>query len=132
MVVDTSALMTIARNEPERTSFLRRLAEAADSQISAVTWMEARMVALSRMGERGLDVLNELIAQSAIRVVPVSPELADRAFSAFRRYGKGRHPAALNFGDCFSYALAKETERPLLFKGEDFTRTDVVPAVQRV
>ena len=126
MVVDTSALVAIIRDEPERTSFLRRLAEAADPQMLAVTWMEARMVALSRTGDRGLDVLNDLVAQSGIRVVPVSPELADRAFSAFRRYCKGRHPARLNFGDCFSYALASETERPLLFKGDDFSKTDVL------
>jgi ribonuclease VapC len=130
MIVDTSALLAIARNEPERDSFALRLAEKPSPAMTSVTWMESQMVMLGRMREAGLLALRGLVASSRIRVVPVSVELADAAFEAFRLYGKGQHAAGLNFGDCFAYALAKTMNVPLLFKGNDFSRTDIVPAVR--
>ena len=95
----------------------------------AVTWTETRIVVLSRMGDQGLVVLRDLAATANLQIVPVSLELADKAFGAFRRFGKGRHPAGLNFGDCFSYALATERNQPLRFKRRDFLETEVLPAV---
>ena len=128
MVVDSSALVAIARREPERDLFLERLSDEAAPAMAAVTWTETRIVLLSRMGEQGLIVLRDLAASANLQIVPVSLELADRAFGAFGRFGTGRHKAGLNFGDCFSYALAAELNQPLLFKGRDFSETDVVPA----
>jgi ribonuclease VapC len=130
MIVDTSALVAIVRNEPERRMFLERLSNSRAAAVSAVTWMEARLVVFSRMGEPGLTVLRNLVTEARIEVVAVSSELSDVAFAAFRRFGKGRDPAALNFGDCFAYALARHRNEPLLFKGDDFARTDITPATQ--
>ena len=129
IVVDTSAVVAIIRKEPGRQRFLERLADAVDPKMSAVTWMESQMVVFSRLGDHGLAVLRQLRTSAGVDIVPVSGELADLAFSAFRRFGKGRHPASLNFGDCFAYALSKQLQQPLLFKGEDFSRTDAVPAI---
>lgn len=86
-------------------------------------------VLLSRAGEGRLRDLHEFCVRGSVETVPFGPEHVALAFDAFRRFGKGRHPAGLNFGDCFSYALAKATGEPLLFKGDDFTRTDVTAAV---
>ena len=130
MVVDTSALVAIVRNEPERDVFLERLASQPRAPLlSAVTWMEAHMVVLGTMGDPGIVVLREAIATANLRTIQVPVELAEAAFDAFRRFGKGRHPAGLNFGDCFAYALAMTMDEPLLFKGGDFSKTDVTPAV---
>jgi ribonuclease VapC len=130
MVVDTSALVAIVRNEPECDEFLQHLAALPSAPLlSAVSWMEAHMVVLSRLGDPGIVALREVMDTVNLMTVPVLPEVADAAFEAFRRFGKGRHPAALNFGDCFSYALATIIGEPLLFKGGDFAKTDVVPAV---
>lgn len=129
MVVDTSALVAIIRNEPERDALMERLAETPAPLIAAVTWMETRIVVLSRSGDQGLSALRNLLAAAKFQVMPVTPELANKAFLAFRSYGKGRHSAGLNFGDCFAYALAKDLNMPLLFKGRDFARTDVISAV---
>ncbi len=90
---------------------------------------EASMVLLSRWGEDGLKDLREFCARGAVETVSFGPEHVDLAIDAFRRFGKGRHPAGLNMGDCFSYALAKATGEPLLFKGDDFSRTDMKRAV---
>lgn len=128
IVVDTSAVIAIAREEPEGASFLHILAHEPELAMSAVNWLEARIVLYDRLGEAGLVWLRDLMASVGIRVEAVSPDLADRAFTAFRRFGKGRHPARLNICDCFAYALAKETGAPLLFKGNDFARTDVEAA----
>ena len=127
-MVDSSALVAIIRGEPERRAFLSLLADAETPKMTSVTWVEVRMVAFGRLGDAGLATLSELVEDAAIEIVSVSTALADSAFAAFRRYGKRRHEAALNFGDCFSYALAKETQLPLLFKGDDFSKTDVIPA----
>jgi ribonuclease VapC len=128
MVVDTSALVAMVQGEPERALFAERLAEQTPNFMTAVSWTEVRMVVLSRMRRAGLAALQDLMAAASIEVLPVSVELADSAFDAFRRFGKGRHPARLNLGDCFSYALAKQMSVPLLFKGDDFSKTDVLAA----
>lgn len=132
MVVDTSALVAIVRNEPERRRFLRLITDAEVPRIAAVTWLEARMVVFGRLGDRGLGILAAILESAEIEVVPVTKEVADTAFGAFRRFGKGRHPAKLNLGDCFSYALAKSSSLPLLFKGGDFSKTDITPAAQSI
>lgn len=129
MVVDTSAIVAIARNEPERGLFIDKLADAPGAVIASATWMESQMVVFSRSGDRGLIVLRDVMESADIQVAPVTMELAELAVGAFRRFGKGRHAAGLNFGDCFSYALAKDRGEPLLFKGNDFSKTDVVAAV---
>lgn len=126
MVVDTSALVAILREEPEGLAFEQRLALANDPLISAATLFECSMV-LAKF-DQGLEDLDDLLLATSIRVAAVDVAQAHAARDAWLRYGKGRSSAGLNFGDCFSYALAKTTGRPLLFKGEDFAQTDVMPA----
>jgi ribonuclease VapC len=126
MVVDTSALVAILREEPEGHAFEKRLALANDPLVSAATLFECSMV--QARFAKGLQNLDDLMISAGIRVAPVDVTQAHAARDAWLRYGKGRSPARLNFGDCFSYALAKTTDRPLLFKGEDFAQTDVTPA----
>jgi ribonuclease VapC len=127
MVLDTSAVIAILRKEPERDTFAQLLANASDPLISAATLLECSMVQ-ARL-TRGLEMLDDLLHASGIRVAAVDVAQAHVARGAWLRYGKGRSPAGLNFGDCFSYALAKTTGRPLLFKGQDFAQTDVTPAI---
>jgi ribonuclease VapC len=131
IVVDTSALVAIARHEPERERFLQALASESELAMTAVNWLETRIVLFGRMGEPGLVTLRDLVARAGVQLGAASAELADGAFDAFRRFGKGRHPAGLNICDCFAYALAKETGAPLLFKGDDFTKTDIAAAFPR-
>jgi ribonuclease VapC len=128
MVVDSSALIAIISKEPERETFERRLQLARVRLICAATLIETSIVVLSRRGQEGLDILRELVADMRIETVSLNAEHVDLAIDAFRRFGKGRHRAALNFGDCFSYALAEATGEPLLFKGDDFGHTDIAPA----
>ncbi len=128
MILDTSALMAVLLGEPERASFIALLAEAADPLISAATLVEASIVIQAKTGDEGVADLDELLAAAAVRCVAVDSVQARAARSAFARFGKGRAPAGLNFGDCFSYALARTMDRPLLFKGDDFLHTDVTPA----
>ena len=123
MVIDTSALIAILSNEPERRVFNRRIAAAAETYISAATLLEARIVLFARFGYQAVLALDAFLLRSGMTVVEVSPLIAD---IAFRRFGKGTgHGAALNYGDCFSYALAKHLGAPLLFKGNDFSQTDI-------
>ena len=91
-------------------------------------WLEAEIVIDDRLGEEGARDLKLLVLEAGIRLVPVSAEQAEIARAVYRRFGRGNHPARLNYGDCFAYALAHETGEPLLFKGEDFTRTDLAAA----
>lgn len=129
MVVDTSAIVAMLLREPEMELFAVALADADDPLISAATLLEASIVMSVKSGEAGVARLDELLAAAAVRCVAVDAAQAAIARSAFARFGKGRASAGLNFGDCFSYALAKARDRPLLFKGSDFRRTDVTPAV---
>lgn len=125
MVIDTSALLAILQNEPERRRFNEAI-EAADTRaVSTASFVESSMVLESRYGADGVRALDLFIAKARISLAPVDEDQAELARQAFRNYGKGRHPAGLNFGDCFSYALARSLDEPLLFKGNDFSQTDV-------
>jgi ribonuclease VapC len=129
VIVDTSALIAVLRGEPEREQFRDALLTRPPVAMSAVSLVEARIIATR---ENGLSELETLLQVAAIEIVPIDGVQADVAFEAFLRYGKGRHPAALNLGDLFAYALAKVTGEPLLFKGNDFARTDLVPAYTQI
>jgi ribonuclease VapC len=127
MVIDTSALVAIFQGEPERRSFIEAI-EAADSRLlSAATFVEISIVLESRHGDDGVRDLDLFLSRAGIELVPVDDEQARTARRAFSRYGKGRHRAGLNFGDCFAYAAAMAMGEPLLFKGDDFAHTDVAP-----
>jgi ribonuclease VapC len=128
MVIDTSALLAVLLDEPERDAFIALMADANDTLISAATLVEASIVMQAKTGHGGIVDLDELLAASGVRSIAVDGSQAHAARDAFARYGKGRAPAGLNFGDCFSYALAKTSNRPLLFKGSDFAQTDIAPA----
>ncbi|MEX2543475.1 MAG: type II toxin-antitoxin system VapC family toxin [Trueperaceae bacterium] len=125
MVIDTSAILAVLENEAEASTFKLEIASAAVRLMSAGTYLETAMVVESRKGADGIGELRLLLGSAGIRLVPFDAEQAMTAQQAFSRYGKGRHRAALNFGDCFSYALAKSTGEPLLFKGNDFSETDI-------
>ena len=129
MVIDTSALIALLELEPEAPD----VAEAIESDpvrlVSAGTVLEASIVVLVRRGEDGTRELDLLLDKARIEVVPVTPEHVALGRDAYARFGKGRHPASLNFGDCFAYALAMASGEPLLFKGEDFPMTDVASVV---
>ena len=126
MVIDTSALVAILQDEPERRTFNEAIEAAESRSISTASFVEASIIIESRYGPDGTRALDLFISKSEISLVPVDSDQAHVARTAFRQYGKGRHPAGLNFGDCFSYALAKAFDEPLLFKGDDFTQTDIV------
>ncbi|MGA6980791.1 MAG: type II toxin-antitoxin system VapC family toxin [Candidatus Sulfotelmatobacter sp.] len=125
MVIDTSALAAIFFHEPERDAFLAAIFAASTRLTSAATVLEAGMVIESRKGGAAGREFDLFVVRVQIKIVPVDADHAELARSAWRRYGKGRHPAGLNFGDCFSYALAKATGEPLLAKGGDFASTDI-------
>ena len=125
MVLDTSALIAVLLNESEAVAF--RLAIEADPVrlLSAATLVETAIVIEARVGEVGGRELDRLLQKAEVEVVAVDAEQAELARHAFRKFGKGRHAAGLNYGDCFSYALAESSGEPLLFKGGDFAKTDV-------
>jgi ribonuclease VapC len=129
MVLDASALLAILLDEPERRSFTTAIEAAPRRIISAASLLECALVVEARRGEPAGRELDLLIHRGGVAVVAVDADQVDVARSAWRRYGKGRHPAGLNFGDCFAYALAYVTGEPLLFKGDDFAQTDLVPAL---
>jgi ribonuclease VapC len=125
MVADTSALVAILLGEPTADRLTAVLEAAPSLRCSAVSLVEAAMVMQGRLGERGERELDLLVGRLRVEIVPVTLAQAELARTAFRRFGKGRHPAGLNFGDCFSYALARALGEPLLFVGNDFSQTDV-------
>ena len=130
IVVDSSALVAILRREPEADDFIRIIAIADSCLLSSVSLLETSMVLAGRTGSAAnWAELDALVARAGIRVVAQDQTLAEQARTAFLRYGKGRHPAALNLGDCATYALAKAQNVALLFKGNDFSKTDVSSAV---
>ncbi len=130
MVIDSSALLAIFLAEAERVAFLDQIIGAESRLISAGTVLETAMVLEARRGEPAGRDFDLFQIHAGLQVVPFDADQVDIARSAWRRFGKGRHPAGLNFGDCFAYALAKFTGEPLLAKGTDFALTDIemVPA----
>jgi ribonuclease VapC len=125
MVIDTSAVLAIFLGEPERKQFLEAVLQAGKRQISAATVLETGIVLESKRGESAGREFDLFVVRANLEVVPVDAEQIEIARSAWRNFGKGRHPAALNFGDCFTYALAKSSGGPVLAKGQDFALTDI-------
>jgi ribonuclease VapC len=127
MVLDASAVAAILFDEPEASLFEQAIEADSVRLMSAATFVELAILVESRLGEQGGRELDLLLYTARIDIAPLTREQAELARLAFRRFGKVRHAAALNFGDCFSYALSKATGERLLFKGGDFSRTDVAP-----
>lgn len=128
MVIDTSALLAILQGEPERRAFIEAIESADTRRMSVATFVEVSIVIDARLGAEGLRGLDLFTDRAGIELVPVDVEQGRVARDAYARFGKGRHRAALNYGDCFSYALATVLGEPLLFKGGDFGHTDVAAA----
>jgi ribonuclease VapC len=128
MVLDTSAIVAILSNEPERERFIGLIGAAPIRRLSAANRVEATLVIEGRKRDAGRADLDLFLSEAEIEIVPVTLEQMELACQAFRRYGRGRHPAGLNFGDVFAYALARTTGEPLLFKGDDFAQTDIASA----
>lgn len=128
MIVDASAVLAILLKESDYEYYKRAIAEADRCLMSTANFVETAMVMESRTGIAGAYELDLLIEEAPIQLVAVTPEHSQAARRAWRQFGKGNHPAALNFGDCFAYALAKETGEPLLFKGRDLALTDIEAA----
>ena len=129
MVVDSSAVLAILFNEPERDVFSDALADAGVRLMSSVNALETAVVVSSRKGLYGAQEFDLLLHRAEFEVVPFTADHLRLARDAYERYGKGRHPAGLNLGDCCAYALARHTGESLLFKGGDFSRTDIVPVL---
>jgi ribonuclease VapC len=125
MVIDSSAVVAIFFDEAEAPSFERRIIDDPVRLMSAGTLIETAMIVEARLGDAGGRELDLWLNRAAIEIVPVDAEQADMARRGWRRFGKGRHSAGLNYGDCFAYALAMTRAEPLLFKGNDFPKTDV-------
>lgn len=128
MVVDTSVLIAIIFEEPEAGRFRQMIEAHPHPVISAASYAEAGIVVTQRLRPAALKDLDIVLSGAGVEIVPVTEDQARLAIAAYARFGKGRHPAALNYGDCFSYALAQTRGEPLLAKGEDFVRSDVVMA----
>jgi ribonuclease VapC len=125
MVIDTSAMVAILFGEPEQRRFVELIHDTESRLMSAASVLETSLVVEGSFGQSAGSDLDLFLIDAEIEIVPVDREQIDTARSAWRRYGKGRHRAALNFGDCFVYALAKITGEPILAKGNDFTLTDI-------
>ncbi len=130
MIVDSSAIMAVVLGEPDAADFVRAIATAPYVRMSAANWLEAAMVVDGRRDTYAAGRFDEMVSRFKIEIVSVSPEIAQRARRAHQDFGRGNHPARLNYGDCFAYALAKITGEPLLFKGTDFSQTDIQPALR--
>ena len=128
MVLDTSAVLAILLDEPERRAFTEAIEADGTRLMSVASFVECSIVLETRLGPEGVRDLDLLVARAEVTLVPVDVDQAYVARQAFRTYGRGRHAANLNFGDCFAYALSRASAEPLLFKGSDFAQTDVVRA----
>ena len=129
MVVDTSALLAVLFMEPEAETFVRAMMAADSRLISAANYLEAAIIVDARRGPDAGRDLDEFVDRTGLAVEPVTLDQARTARQAYRTFGRGHHPAGLNFGDCFAFALAVTSGRPLLFKGTDFARAGLTPAV---
>jgi ribonuclease VapC len=128
MILDTSAIIAILRDEPEALAMAKVVERAGACAVSAASYVEAAIVIDGSRNPVSSRRLDDFFSQANIVIESVSPRQAEIAREAYRDFGKGRHKAGLNFGDCFAYALAKETGESLLFKGNDFRHTDIEPA----
>ena len=125
MVIDSSALAAILFGEPERRQFIESIEAAESKLLSVANWLEISIIIEARKGAEGSRDLEQFIERAGIEIAPVDLEQGKFARDAWLRFGKGRHRAALNYGDCFAYALARARARTLLFKGDDFVHTDI-------
>jgi ribonuclease VapC len=132
MIVDTSAILAILFEEDDAELYARALTQADSCRISAANFVEAAVVVEAQTKDKGSRQFDAFFRRAGIGIEPVTEEQAHVARQAYTDFGKGRHPASLNFGDCFAYALAKVTGEPLLFKGRDFKKTDITSALERV
>ena len=131
MIIDTSALIAILRNEPEAETCVKAIVSAATRRVSAVSYVEAGIVIDASKSPVASRRFDDLFREAKLVIEPVTEEQARIARDAYRDFGKGsKHRAGLNFGDCFAYALAKTTGESLLFKGQDFRHTDLSPAIK--
>ena len=128
MILDSSALIAVIMVEAGHERLLAKIRAAAPAGIGAPTVVETAMVLSGRLGRDPFPLLMELLTEMDVAIIPFTEEHSFAAMRAFMRYGKGRHPAALNFGDCLTYAIASAANQPLLFIGKDFSRTDLIPA----
>lgn len=128
MIIDTSALVAILYREPEAAHFTRIIRAADSCRISVANHLELAIVVENQLGPEGMRQAETYMRRAGVTIEPVTVEHGALARQAFLDFGKGRHKASLNFGDCFAYALAKASDEPLLFKGNDFTLTDIKPA----
>ena len=128
MIIDTSAIIAILFNEADAKTFAQAITQANSCRVSAATFVEIATVVEAQTNSSSGRQLDAFFRRAGIAIEPVTEEHAHIARQAFTDYGKGRHPAGLNYGDCFSYALAKSTGEPLLFKGKDFAKTDLLAA----
>ena len=130
MIIDSSVIIAILAPEPDAAIFTNAILDADHCLLSAASYVEVSIIIDKRRPDHVDTLLDQFLAQSRIDIVPVTASQARLAREAYRRFGKGRrHPAKLNYGDSFTYALAKETGEPLLFKGGDFALTDIKPAI---
>jgi ribonuclease VapC len=128
LILDTSAILAIVFGEPEHDEFLRKIGAAPTVGVGAPTLVETTIVLAARLGEQGQRLLSLMVERAAIVVVSFDPPHSQLAIEAWLRFGRGRHPAGLNFGDCQAYATARLAGRPLLCKGDDFSKTDLALA----
>ncbi len=129
MILDSSAVLAILFREPSFEVYEKAIADAPSCRMSAASFVEVSILLESRAGDAAIRQCDALFQQARIVIEPVTEEQALLARQGYSDYGKGRHPAGLNFGDCFAYALAKSTGETLLFKGQDFSQTDIQPAL---
>jgi ribonuclease VapC len=129
VILDTSALVAILANEPDSGIYVQAISRAPQCRISAGNFLELSIVMEGQFGAEALRQSDALLRRIGVSIEPVTVEQVQAARQAFHDFGKGRHPAGLNFGDCFAYALAKTMGQPLLFKGDDFKKTDVLSAL---
>jgi len=129
MVMDTSAVMAILLGEPETESLVQALADDPKRMISVFNALESAIVIEAKKGEAGGRELDLFMHRARIEIIALNSDQVELALTAWRKYGKGNHPAGLNIGDCCAYALAKYSSEPLLFKGEDFSQTDIRPVL---
>ena len=128
MIVDSSVAVAILLREPGYEPLLQRIEEEAEPAIGTPTLAETGLVLTGRLGSAALSLLARFVQESGLVVVPFVEEHSSTAVDAFRRFGKGRHPAGLNFGDCLTYAIARLADEPLLCLGDDFAKTDIALA----